>query len=265
MPRLSLSSFEAYLFDLDGTVYLGEELIAGADRVIAGLRAAGKKIAFLSNKPIADCASYADKLTRLGIPASPQDIVNSSAALALFLQQELPAGRVLVIGEQPLIEELQGAGIRIVEQARQAEAVVVSWDRAVTYDKLNEATQALLAGARFFATNPDVACPVPGGFLPDSGAFIAFLEAASGRKVEAVAGKPAPLMVQMALKRLGVPCQRALMVGDRLQTDVGVGKAAGCATALVLSGATSRQDLQSSSLQPDFVLDSIADLSEAAC
>ncbi len=246
MPRLSLSSFEAYLFDLDGTVYLGEELIAGADRVIAGLRAAGKKIAFLSNKPIADCASYADKLTRLGIPASPQDIVNSSAALALFLQQELPAGRVLVIGEQPLIEELQGAGIRIVEQARQAEAVVVSWDRAVTYDKLNEATQALLAGARFFA-------------------FIAFLEAASGRKVEAVAGKPAPLMVQMALKRLGVPCQRALMVGDRLQTDVGVGKAAGCATALVLSGATSRQDLQSSSLQPDFVLDSIADLWEAAC
>ncbi len=260
MPDLSLDDYEAYVFDLDGTIYLGEQLIKGADRVVAALRAAAKQIAFLSNKPIATCASYARKLTRLGVAAKPEDVINSNVALALFLRDELPGGRLLVLGEWPLIQELQGAGMRVVHCAEEADAVVVSWDRNISYRKLNEATQALRAGARFFATNPDVTCPMPGRFIPDCGAFIAFLEVATGRTVEAVAGKPSPLMLEMTLKRLGVAPEQALMVGDRLQTDVGVGKAAGCATALVLSGATNQEHLEGSSLQPDFVLDSVAEL-----
>lgn len=257
----SVHDFAAYLFDLDGTVYLGPELIAGADRAISSLRAAGREVMFLSNKPVATRASYAGKLTRLGIPTPEEAVLNSSLAMATWLAGEMPGARAQVIGEAPLVAELVAAGIRPVNEPEETDVVVVSWDRDFSYRKLDEALQALLRGARLVATNPDVACPTPGGgFVPDCGALVAAVEAAAGRSVEAYAGKPSALMAELALARLGVEAPECLMVGDRLETDVLFGCNAGMGTALVLTGAGRLTPPEKGPARPDFVLESIAEL-----
>jgi len=255
------TDFAAYLFDLDGTVYLGSELIPGADRAIASLRTAGRRVMFVSNKPIARRAEYAAKLTALGIPAAEEEVLNSSQALAHFLAGEMPGARAYVIGEEPVIEDLVAAGIRIVMDPAETDVVVVSWDRGFTYAKLDAALHALRKGARLVATNPDVACPMPGGdFVPDCGAIAAAVEAVSGRKVEAWAGKPSPVLAALALERLGVPADACLMVGDRLETDVAFGRNNGMGSALVLTGASAFTPLDQSPIKPDFILQSVADL-----
>jgi len=253
--------FQAYLFDLDGTVYLGPELIPGADAAITGLRAAGRKVMFLSNKPIATRASYSEKLTKLGIPTDEGDVLNSSGAMALYLAREMPGACAYVIGEAPLMEDLLAAGIRMTNEPVRAEVVVVSWDRDFSYRKLDDALQALLRGARLVATNPDVSCPMVGNtFAPDCGAIAAAIEACSGKAVEVYAGKPSRAMAEMALERLGVAAEECLMVGDRVHTDVLFGRNAGMGTALVLTGAGRLVSLAEAPAQPDFVLESIAEL-----
>ena len=257
----SVHDFAAYLFDLDGTVYLGPALIPGADRAISSLRAAGREVMFLSNKPIATRASYAEKLTRLGIPTTEDAVLNSSLATATWLAREMPGARAYVIGEAPLVEDLLAAGIRPVNDPQETDVVVVSWDRDFSYRKLDEALQALLRGARLVATNPDATCPTGGGgFVPDCGALVAAVEAAGGRRVETYAGKPSPLMAELALARLGVAAPDCLMVGDRVETDVLFGRNAGMATALVLTGAGRLTPLGEAPARPDFVLESIAEL-----
>lgn len=255
------TDFAAYLLDLDGTVYLGAELIAGADTAIASLRAAGRRVMFLSNKPIASRASYAEKLTHLGIPTGEEEVLNSSLALATQLGREMPGARAYVIGEAPVVEDLLAAGLRVVNDPALTDVVVVSWDRDFSYRKLDDALQALRRGARLVATNPDVACPMPGGaFVPDCGAIAAAVVACSGLAVEFYAGKPSPVLAELALQRLGCKPQECLMVGDRVETDIRFGHDAGMATALVLTGAGSLTPLAQLSVQPDFVLESIAQL-----
>lgn len=228
---------------------------------MAALRSRGAKVLFLSNKPIARRETYAAKLTRLGVPARAEDVVNSPLAAARYLSRHYPEARIHVLGEQALIDELAAAGLHLTEAAEDTDIVLVSWDRWLTYDKLDGAHQALMRGARFFATNPDVTCPLEGGRrVPDSGANIAALEATSGRTLEVMIGKPSPIIMEMALAGLGLGAAECLMVGDRLETDITMGVAAGSATALVLTGVTRRQDLRSASCRPTYVLESIAEL-----
>ncbi len=256
-------AYDGYLFDLDGTIYLGDELIPGADRVVASLRERGARVRFLSNKPIARRATYAAKLTKLGIPAGPEDVVNSPLAAARYLSREHPDERVFVLGEPPLIDELTEAGVTLADGAEDAEIVLVSWDRAITWDRLDLAHQALRRGARFFATNPDTVCPVEGGMtVPDCGANIAFLEASTGRTLDVMVGKPSPIITQMALAGIGLRSEQCLMVGDRLDTDMAMGETAGLHTALVLTGVTSAEDLARSERRPTYVLESVAELVE---
>lgn len=253
--------YSAYLFDLDGTVYLGPDLIPGAEAAITSLRAAGRRVMFLSNKPLATRASYAAKLTKLGLLTAEAEVLNSTGALAHYLQREAPGARAYVIGEAPLLEDLQAAGLRLTNEPLEAELVVVSWDRDFTYRKLDDALQALRHGARLVATNPDVACPMSGGGLaPDCGALAAAVEACSGKRVELYAGKPSPILAEVALHRLAVAAGDCLMVGDRLETDVLFGRNNGMGSALVLTGVTRRDDLAHASVQPDFVLESVAEL-----
>ena len=157
-----IHDFAAYLFDLDGTVYLGPELIPGAREALQSLKRAGRKVMYLSNKPISTRAEYAAKLTKLGIPTEEDAVLNSSQALAHYLAREMPGARAYVIGEAPVIEDLVAAGLRITNEPGLADVVVASWDRDLNYRKLDDALQALNRGARFVATNPDVACPMPG-------------------------------------------------------------------------------------------------------
>ncbi|MGE5586701.1 MAG: HAD-IIA family hydrolase [Clostridia bacterium] len=260
----SLEDFEGYILDLDGTVYRGDRLIPGAQEVIIALRAMGKRVVFLSNKPIQSRDEYAVKLTRLGIPTEADDVVNSSLVMARYLADRAPGCRAYVIGELALVQELRAAGVEIVEDptssGTRVDYVVIAFDRTFTYAKLNCALQAARSGARLVATNADRTCPVEGGEIPDAAGMIGAVEGTTGLKVELVVGKPNPMMLQTALRRLDLGQDRCLVVGDRLETDVLMGKKAGMATALVLTGVTHREDLSRSALQPDYVLDSIAAL-----
>jgi arabinose operon protein AraL len=249
-----------YLLDLDGTVYRGDRLLPGSDSAIAELRARGRRIAFVSNKPLHSRQDYAMKLTKLGIPATESDVIHSSYILARYLSASTPNAKVYAIGEPPLLEQLRSAGIELCEDPHQIEVVVVGFDRTLTYQKLNLAFQALLRGARFLATNADLTCPTEDGEIPDAGASIAALEAATGRRVEEVLGKPSVHTVRAALELLRLPAARCAMVGDRLETDIVMAEKNGLVSILTLTGVTSRVALQSSPIQPDFVIESLADL-----
>lgn len=252
--------FKGYIFDLDGTIYLGERAIPGAPETIAELRAGGARVVFLSNKPIEAASTYAAKLTKLGIPTSTDDVLNSSIVLARYLARTAPDARVYLIGEEPLAHELRIRNIQMVEDPLQATFVVASWDRQFTYKKLNDALQAIRHGAHFIATHPDRTCPVEGGEVADVGGMIGAIEGVTGKRVELVTGKPSPVTLQEALNLLGLPREDCIMVGDRLETDVRMGKEAGMAAAVVLTGVTRREDLPASSVKPDYVLGSVAEL-----
>jgi len=169
---------------------------------------------FVSNKPLQSRTDYAAKLTRLGVPTQPDDVINSSLVLTRYLGREMPGATVFAIGEPSLLEEL-AAGFRLSEDPDEIEVVIASFDRTFDYRKLNIGFQALRRGARFFATNADATCPIAGGEIPDAAAVIGALEGCSKRKVELVVGKPSPLIVEVALERLGLPAGECLMVGDR--------------------------------------------------
>jgi NagD protein len=255
--------FRGFIFDLDGTVYLSDHLIPGADEVIRLLRKSGRKVVFLSNKPLQTREDYASKLTRLGIPTQPDEVINSTFVMTHYLKKNAPHARLFVVGEAPFIEELKKAGFLITEEPKEIEYVVVAFDRTFDYRKLNIAFQAIKLGAHFVATNPDRTCPVEGGEIPDCAGMIAAIEAVTGKKVEIIVGKPSPIMIQTALEVLGLKPEDCILIGDRLETDIKMGKDSGIATGIVLTGVTDEKTLKESkltSIQPDFVFQSIADV-----
>jgi len=260
VPGGDAHPLEGYLLDLDGTVYRGDRAVPGAAGAIAALRARGRRIAFLTNKPLHSREAYAEKLAELDIPASAADIVTSAAVLAQHLASGTPEARVFAIGEPPLLAELERAGLVLSDDPREVDVVVAAFDRTFDYRKLDIGFQAIKRGARFVATNPDRSCPVDGGEIPDAAGVIAALEATTGRSVDEVVGKPSLLIVGAALERLGLPADRCAIVGDRLETDMAMGRAAGLTTILTLTGVTTREALAASRDGPAFVIDSLADL-----
>jgi phosphoglycolate/pyridoxal phosphate phosphatase family enzyme len=250
-----------FILDMDGTIYLSDRALPGAVETIAILRERGFKVVFISNKPLEPGSAYAAKLTRLGIPTAPEDVITSGYVLSTYLARVAPGARVFVIGEPPLLEEMRQAGLRLTEEPAQTDYVVAAFDRTFDYRKWNIGFQAIkFHGAHFVATNPDRTCPIDGGELPDCAGVIAALEATTGKKVELIAGKPSPMMIQAAAERIGVPVNQCQVVGDRLETDMVMGRKAGARTALVLTGVTRREHLSSAPVQPDYVLENIGGL-----
>jgi NagD protein len=252
--------FDAYIFDLDGTVYLGDRLLPAAGETITALRLQGKRTLFLSNNPTRTRQEYAAKLTTLGLPTPAGDVVNSSSVMVHFLQKRMPGARLFVVGEESLHHELRLAGFPLSDTAAGVEAVIASFDRTFAYWKLQVAFDAIRGGARFFATNADRYCPVPGGGQPDAAAMIAAIEACTGTRVEAVVGKPNETMVEAVLHLLESPIEGCLIIGDRLETDVLLGLNAGMAAALVLTGATDESSAASSEIEPTYVINNLAEL-----
>ncbi|NLE44053.1 MAG: HAD-IIA family hydrolase [Chloroflexi bacterium] len=252
--------FGGYIFDLDGTVYLGEKLLPGARETVGVLRAAGSRVVFLSNKPLQTRGDYAEKLTGLGIRTSAEEVINSSWVLTQWLVHKAAGASLFVIGEPPLLTELLEAGFRFTEQADEIEFVVASFDRAFDYHKLQIAFDAIRAGARFIATNADRYCPVPDGGLPDAGAVIGAIEGCTAKPVEVVVGKPSPITVNALLNHLQLAAEECIIIGDRLETDIRMGQESGMATAVVLTGVTTPALLAHSSIRPDYVLEQLSDL-----
>jgi arabinose operon protein AraL len=258
VPKLP---YRGWLLDLDGTIYLGERLIPGADAAVGALRAAGRRVAFLSNKPLQTRAEYAAKLSRLGVPAAPDDVINSSLVLARHLRERDPGAPVFVIGEPPMLEEMRAHGFE-VRPDEHVRWVVIAFDRTFDYAKLNTALQAVKRGARLIATNPDRTCPVEGGEIPDCAGMIAAVEAVTDRRVETIVGKPSPIILEVALAALGMPAADAAIVGDRIETDIVMGRRLGLGTVLVLSGVTRADDPRIAAVAPDHVVGSVRDLVE---
>jgi NagD protein len=246
------------IFDLDGTIYRSGQLIPGARETIERMRKGAHPLVFVTNA-IEPVTEHVDKLVGLGVPVNPDEIINSALVLVHHLRREMPTARVFAIGDPPLWEQL-APHFRFSEDPSEIDVVIASVDRAFDYRKLNIGFQALRRGARFWATNADPTWPQVGGEIPDAGAIIGALEGCTGRKVEVVAGKPSPLVVQVALERLGRTARECLLIGDSLQSDIAMGKQAGMTTVLVLTGVTARADLECASVQPDYVVESVAEV-----
>lgn len=257
-----LDIYDNFIIDLDGVVYIGEKLIIGAGDTLDALRKAGKGIIFLTNDPRGSSRNYSDKLNGMKITARPEDVVTSAMALALFIKEnfQVEGKRAYVVGSPILKAEIEEMGLRLSdgEAAKSADFVIVGGHQEFNYYEMKLATLALRNGAHFFATNRDAAFPTPEGLVPATGAILASIEVASGRRAVTV-GKPEPIVFEVA-KKLFNSGKRVVVVGDRLDTDVLGGMRAGIDTILVLSGSTSEVELSQSKILPDYVIADLRDL-----
>jgi 4-nitrophenyl phosphatase len=238
--------FQGYIFDLDGTIYLGDELLPGAARLLSRLRELDRRVAFVSNNPTRDPEMYVAKLRRLGVQASVPEVLNTVVTMTRWLVRNHPDATVFPIAEEPLRRALAAAGIRTSDDPAEIDIVVASYDRGFDYRKLQIAFDAIWfhRRARLVTTNPDRYCPFPGGRgEPDAGAIVAAIEACTGATCEVNAGKPDPLMLEAATDLLGLEAGDCVLVGDRLYTDIRMARAAGMASALVLTGDTTAEAL----------------------
>lgn len=257
---MTAHSIDAAILDLDGTVYRGDRLLPGAADAIAALRDADIEVLFLTNKPIQRRETYSRKLSELGVPATPDKVVNSGWVTARYLREHHPDRLAFVIGEEPLVEELTEAGIDVTT-TEPGELVVASMDRTFTYQALDLALRSLAdEDVPFVATNPDRTCPTDEGEIPDAAGMIGAVEGVTGRSVDAILGKPSSTMVETVMSVLDVDPSRCLMVGDRPETDIAMGERAGMRTALVLTGVTERSTLDELDVSPTHVLESVGEL-----
>lgn len=253
--------YPGYVFDLDGTVYLGDALLPHAAETIRELRRRGSRVVYVTNKPLETADDYARKLTHFGLPTTRADVVTSVDALVVYLRREHPQATLLAVAEQSAIDELSAAGFTLTTTPSQAQLVVVSFDRTFDYEKLNAAFQAVrYGGAAIVATNPDPYCPTPEGGIPDCAAMLAAIEACSGARAEAVVGKPSVHMARALLDRLTMCAQDVAVVGDRLLTDMAMARSLGMTGILVLTGATRAESLFGAPVQPDYLIDWLSGL-----
>ncbi len=240
MGEVSLLDYDVLLVDFDGVLWLGSRVIEENVRALREAARRGVELVFVSNNSTRTRRYYAWRLRQLGLPASEDNVVTSGFAAATWVSERAPGSRVYVVGEEGLAVECHLAGLNVVdaETARRglAEAVIVGLDRLFTYTKLAAALRSLLAGALFVAANEDHILPREDGFDPGAGAMVAALSRASGREPDFVAGKPSPYIARLALR--GRRGSRALVIGDRLDTDMEMARRAGLDGLLVLTGVT---------------------------
>ena len=259
---LPTRTYQAYLFDLDGTIYLGNELLPGAHRLIKHLQKNDLRTIFLSNNPTLDPEMYVRKLEKMGLEVDISDVVNSVVSIVAWLKRVHPDATVFPIAEEPLIRALTHAGIKISEDPEKIDIVIASYDRTFDYRKLQIAFDAIWQFKRaiLVTTNPDRYCPFPGGRgQPDAAAIVAAIEASTGVKCQANAGKPDKIMLETVTEALKVDVADCIMVGDRLYTDVQMAINAGMDSALVLTGESTvaMVDACEPNQRPTFVLDRI--------
>lgn len=252
--------YSTYLIDLDGVVYRGNELLPGALEFVNWLTINEKKYLFLTNNSFATGAQILAKLAHMGIHTDDSHLLTAGQAAVQNIARRVPGGVVYVVGEQPLIDLVQAQGLAVAaSEDTDADAVLVGLDRYFDYQKMTNAANVIRAGALFVTINRDPVLPVAGGFLPGCGSLAAAIESASGASPEVV-GKPEPMLLLEAMQLLGSQPEETVMVGDGLAIDILAGQRAGTHTLLVLSGSSSRADVEQSSLKPDHIY---ADLAEA--
>jgi HAD superfamily hydrolase (TIGR01450 family) len=264
-PAMPDKLYEGYVFDLDGTIYLGDELLPGAERLVPKLRELGKRVVFLSNNPTKDPKMYAEKLGELGLQTPASEIVNTVVTMTRWLLQNHPDATVFPISEEPLKRSLEEAGIRTSEDPEEIDIVIASYDRGFEYRKLQIAFDAIwyYKRAMLVTTNPDRYCPFPGGRgEPDAAAIVGAIEACTGAKSQVNVGKPDPIMLKTVMDLIGLDAKDCVMIGDRLYTEIRMAKGAGMPSAVVLTGETTAEDLAEEPEEdlPDYTLERIDQL-----
>jgi 4-nitrophenyl phosphatase len=256
--RLKGSEIEALILDMDGVLWQDSEPIGELPAIFISIRKMGLKFAFVTNNATLTANQYVEKLSRFGVKAETDQIINSAQATAEYLKKIYPhGGSVYVIGEVGLLNTLADYGFH--QSDREPLAVISGLDRDLTYDKLRRATLFIRQGSIFIGTNPDSTLPTPEGPIPGAGSILAALEVASGYRA-IVIGKPHPEMYLLALARLDSSPAESLVVGDRLETDIAGGQAIGCQTALVLSGVTTESTARSWQPPPTFIAPDLTSL-----
>ncbi|MGI6136652.1 MAG: HAD-IIA family hydrolase [Christensenellales bacterium] len=251
---------ELFLFDLDGTVYLGDTVIEGAIETLKKLTAMGKKVCFLTNNSSKDKREYVKKITDMGYPVDLWQIITSTMATIRYLHTRRPGKSVYPVGTPAFIEELKKASIPLAKE--DADIFLLGFDTTLTYEKIWNGNILLEKGREFFATHPDFVCPSERGDMPDVGAMMAMFESASGRTASVICGKPHEPMAEIVESLFDIPKEKTVMIGDRLYTDILFGINHGFQTILVLSGETTHEMLLDSGIHPTMVLPSIAHLIE---
>jgi 4-nitrophenyl phosphatase len=256
-----LKSMRNFIIDMDGVLYRGREGLPGAREFLAHLIAERVPFILATNNSTLTPEQYVAKLGAMDIMVTPDRILTSGQAAALYLSQTAPAeARIYAIGEDGLLAALEEQGFHPTE--REIEYVVVGMDRRLTWSKLRVAALAIRAGATFIGTNPDTTLPTEDGLVPGNGATLAALEVATGI-APLIIGKPQPTLLELAMERMGVTREGTAIIGDRLETDILAGKNAGLATVLVLSGITQPEELEDSPYQPDLVFESVREFHES--
>ncbi len=255
-----LSRVRGFLLDMDGTFYLSDRLLEGALRFIDVLRRQGKEFLFLTNNSSKQGRQYAEKITRLGLPIGEAAVLTSGEATALYLKEKHAGAAIYLVGTPALEDEFRRHGFQLVDQ--KPAVLVLGFDTTLTYQKLWLLCDFVRAGIPYIATHPDFNCPTENGWMPDVGAMIAFVRAATGREPDLVVGKPNRLIVDAAALKMHLPVDQLAMIGDRLYTDIALGQSSGIATVLVLSGETKAEDLENSPHKPDYIFQNLAGVAD---
>lgn len=258
MPEEMLEHKKLFIFDMDGTVYLGDSVFPFAVEYVKKLKAGGKEVLFFTNNASTDKEHYYKKLTGMGFPIRPDDIMTSADVTVEFLKKHRSGKSVYILGTRALVNSFVSAGIVVSEDA---DIVVSSFDKELTYEKLSKACTLIRGGAEYLCTHPDYNCPTEDGYIPDSGAIAAAITASTGVKPRFF-GKPYKETVSLILSHTGSAAEDACIFGDRLYTDIALGKNSGITAVLVLSGEARIDDLADTKQEsmPDVIIDSIKDL-----
>lgn len=250
-------AYDAYCFDLDGTIYIDQMRLPGVKSFLSSLRSRGKRLLFLTNTSVHTREDCYKRLLGLGVSCQLDEILTAGYVSGLYFVEHAPDAKVLVVGEEALKEELRAVGIDISEDPYRSTHVLVGMDRQFHYDKLHLAAKAVRHGAALLATNPDNCCPVQGDMIPDTGAILSSIEAASQQKAAVMIGKPSSYYAEKSLQLLDVDHSSCLMIGDRLETDILFGKLNGMKTALVLTGISTRENIGKADIVPDYIWPSL--------
>lgn len=241
-----------WLFDMDGTIYEEETLFEGVLELLNTIREQGGKYIFVTNNSSRSAADYLRKLNRLGIDADIDNLFTSAQATILWLKKNYPKARVYCQGTESFVREFVDYGISVTESVEQVDVVVVGFDTELTALKLRNTCEILSSqNVVYIATNPDLACPVTFGFIPDCGSICAMIKNATGRWPEFI-GKPEPRMVDIVREKFGYTAAQTVVVGDRLYTDIAVGINAGVTSVCVLSGEATAEEIVKGPIKPAF-------------
>ena len=259
--RTTIENMKLYLFDMDGTLYLGSRLYDFTIELLQEIRRTGGKYLFITNNSSKSVVDYVKKLEKFGIPATREDFMTSSQATAYYLHKHHEGQRLYVCGTESLKEELRSEGFTVTTNIDEVDCIVMGFDTELTFQKLHDVSYLLLTRPElpYIATNPDLVCPTEFGSVPDCGSVCGMIYNATGKR-PVVIGKPSPLMPELAMDKLGVSKEQTCVVGDRIYTDVKSGLNAGCVGILVMSGETTYEILAQSPDKPHLVLESAREI-----